>query len=726
MSRLPLAMHNVPQPAPSPLAKSRILGPPRKRPVTGGPVTPGGPASPLGGGLAPSGPMPSPMANGVNPLQPRSNAAPEPSLLQHASMPASAVTGTPQGKQWLQDTLAANNITSLRDKPPARGPGIANAVMRTDKTGRAIDASGQPIQGGPQNAVMRTDTTGRQVNADGSPMTGPMISTLLAQVSAPQGQGPMAGVQRPAPGNPGYEGLTSDQVIAKSESDARSQLDDPNYMPETQQGWEAKQARQNELAGQRRAASVQDMLSGGGTRAMGENGMPLVNASGAHLPNTVQGSVGASGAPVFRPDGTRMVEPVGGWGQPERSSGQMIPRSAQDKARDKELLDQARYNSDMRAQAKQEIMDSGGFGGPRQGLLGGLMDRVMGPQKAPDYRDSKHPGFADDVIRMEAAKEKRQRYLNSEGEYAGRGRAEKEAKQQVFEDRRIAIGQAKADARRGRLEARKNASMPIDPMQQMAMRNPAFALGMQKLSIDAQQADLDRQIQREELGIRRDALTGGQDERKQARLDAMKVQQSNLQLEKDRLAQQGSLGQAGIAQDQAQHDERMQQGQIQIEDARSRNATDQREANTQEAIARAQIRTQIDATHPNASEEEKQRLVNQAMGGGAASAPAAPGPGGAAPGQPAPGQPAPAPPTDPNAAIPEEVRGMEPADIVTKGRDLGWSDEKINEILAKKTGSTASTVDNPDGSLGGIFGPSGSFNPARRVRGLNDYIRSLF
>ena len=570
MSRLSIAQHNMPaKPSLSPPVQPGVF-PPKKKPV---------PSLAGAVGLPSPSRMPGAEVGIVGQGVPRSSIDVEMIPPMRATMPRSAALSTPEGKQWLQDTLDANGTTSLSRKPPASALNFRDAVWRS------TDVPSGPVM---TDGLLRKDSQGRQVDQQGNVVPG---GISLLNATAPRGQGPIAGITRPAPDDPKTpeEALqrinalkdtadrirngiappgsqlpqtqaTSDQLSAEGER-YRQSLDNPvmpsNLSPQGQEAWGA---RQQEIAGQRRAVSVQDMLSGNGTRAMGENGMPIRNGSGAPLPNTVQGSVGADGSPVYRPDGSRMVEPVGGWGAAP-STGQMIPRTEQERARDSELLDAARYKSDMRAQQRAEIEQAGGFGGPRPGMLGGLMDRVMGPQAGPDARNFSRPGFADDVIRMEAAKAKRERYLNSQGEYAGRGRAERQAVLQERKDRVAARGMEQAANRTARIEARKAASLPMNPMQAMAMRNPALALGMQRIQNDAQQADLDRQIQRQELEIRRDALRGEQDDRKQARLDAMTAQKAQLQLEQQRLGQEGELGRAGIAQDQQQHDRMMQQGE---------------------------------------------------------------------------------------------------------------------------------------------------------------------
>jgi len=381
--------------------------------------------------------------------------------------------------------------------------------------------NGQGIPSGPDSSkpivddlVYRQDLHGNPINKDGSRITGPFVSPLMQS----QGQGPMAAIPRPAPGNPEYAGLTSDQVIAKARGEAQGQLDDPNYIPTTQQGWEAKQARQNELAGQRRAVSVQDMLSGNGTRAIGENGMPIRNSSGAPLPNTVQGSVGGDGSPVYRPDGSRMVEPVGGWNPNQTTEPTPLNPQAQT------LRDAMQKRYDAAQATKQQ----------------NLMARLSG-QAAP----ATGPRADSSNSRWMAAREERQ------------GR--RDAARELIAQR----GMAQAANRTARIEARKNANMPMNPMQQMAMRNPAFALGMQRIALDAQQANLDRDIQREELAIRKDALKGDVDERRETRLQAMKMQQADNELKKQQLDQSGELGRAGLAQDQMQHEDRQKELQIQ-------------------------------------------------------------------------------------------------------------------------------------------------------------------
>lgn len=85
----------------------------------------------------------------------------------------------------------------------------------------------------------------------------------------------------------------------------------PNLTPQGQEAWGAQQQLNRSQANR---SAVGGILSGNGGYAMDPNGMAIPNPQGAPLPNTVQGSYGSQGQPVLRPDGSRMVEPVGGWG----------------------------------------------------------------------------------------------------------------------------------------------------------------------------------------------------------------------------------------------------------------------------------------------------------------------------------------------------------------------------------------------------------------------------
>ncbi len=665
MSRLPLAMHNTPAPAPTkkPYYKGQ-WGTQTLRPAT--------PNQPPYNGQS----MPFP----ISPQIP-SAGTPNTSLM-------GKIFGSPQQPPASdgQASLAPQGTAlASRLQGPLAGrvnrPEIVHPILRIDPaTGRSLGADGKPSTGPTiSHPVMRFDpVTGRAVNEDGSPVKGPAISLAAAtspvQQAAPTRQAPQTSllaappIPRPAPGNPGYDGLSSDEVIAKARGEAQSQLDDPNYIPATQQGWEAKQARQNELAGQRRAASVADMLSGGGTRAMNENGMAIVNGSGAPLPNTVRGSVGSDNAPVYRPDGTRMVEPVGGWNPNQMTESMPLSPQAQG------LRDAMQKRYDAAQEARQQTL---------MARINGQLPPATGPRA-----DSSNP-------RWMAAREARQE--------------RRDAARALIAQR----GMAEAANRTARIEARRAATLPPNPLQMMAMRNPALALGMQRMALDAQQANLDRAIQREELDIRRSALTGDLDERKQARLDAMKQQQAENDLKRQQLDQSGELGRAGIAQDERQHQERMQQGQQQIEEIRSRSQLGQNEQSMQKQMLRNQRMGELRLQYPDAPLEQLNDQLDREMG--PATTQVIPSPQQAPPGN--------VPPTQNKAAegaLPLWAQGKSPDEIVKIGTQMGWPDSAINGIL--HTMNQTANVEYPSGwsSLGEAGGLLSSLlNP------LGDYPREL-
>lgn len=674
MSRLPLAMHNTPAPAPTkkPYYKGQ-WGTQTLRPAT--------PNQPPYNGQS----MPFP----ISPQIP-SAGTPNTSLM-------GKIFGSPQQPPASdgQASLAPQGTAlASRLQGPLAGrvnrPEIVHPILRIDPaTGRSLGADGKPSTGPAiSHPVMRFDpVTGRAVNEDGSPVKGPAISLAAAtspvQQEAPTRQAPQTSllaappIPRPAPGNPGYDGLSSDEVIAKARGEAQSQLDDPNYIPATQQGWEAKQARQNELAGQRRAASVADMLSGGGTRAMNENGMAIVNGSGAPLPNTVRGSVGSDNAPVYRPDGTRMVEPVGGWNPNQMTESMPLSPQAQG------LRDAMQKRYDAAQAARQQTL---------MARINGQLPPATGPRA-----DSSNP-------RWMAAREARQE--------------RRDAARALIAQR----GMAEAANRTARIEARRAATLPPNPLQMMAMRNPALALGMQRMALDAQQANLDRAIQREELDIRRSALTGDLDERKQARLDAMKQQQAENDLKRQQLDQSGELGRAQIAQDQAQHDENMRK--LDIENNRYGDAS-RRDREEKRAAALLDLQSQHGNTWTAQDyNDELNRMfppeTTQPQGppSGAPGAPVPDGTGTGGSAQPPTGElrlPNGKPYYKPGAGIPRQLKGAaseamnnnDPSAFARQARLMGYAPEYIDMMWRELVSNPSASIAEPEGptlwdAIGGI------------------------
>ena len=136
-----------------------------------------------------------------------------------------------------------------------------------------------------------------------------------APSNAAPGEPSAAPIPRPAPSNPGYEGLSSDEVLAKERAETEAKLNSP-VMPGgmSQQGQEAWGAQQRMNRNRANRESVDNQLSGGGTRLMGSNGMAIQAPGGGYLPATAGGSgrqlspvLGRDGRPVLRPDGSPMI-----------------------------------------------------------------------------------------------------------------------------------------------------------------------------------------------------------------------------------------------------------------------------------------------------------------------------------------------------------------------------------------------------------------------------------
>ena len=721
MSRLPLAMHNTPATAPTkkppykgqwgtqtlrPATPSVAPYNGQRAPFPANPVVPsaGKPNPSLLGQLMSPPPKPAPAPMGPVPqntaLPSRLPSMPQEPQATTAPTGQRAVAGLLPALMGEQGSFQRTGGPPNAQKPQG-GVGTWNGIRETNdlvyRPGQPapLGSAGKPFR---PEAIYLKDKDGNQVDLNGNILHrrgDPAVQLLSGQ--APSQQVGQVETWPPADPKTPEEALQRINALKDTAGRIRNGIAPPDSpLPQTQstlgqlsqegerylqsldnpvmpsgltpQGQEAWGARQREMRGQANQTSVGNMLSGNGTRAMGENGMPIRNTSGAPLPNTVQGSVGGDGSPVYRPDGSRMVEPVGGWNPNQVTEPTPLNPQAQ------MLRDAMQKRYDAAQATKQQ----------------NLMARLSG-QAAP----ATGPRADSSNSRWMAAREERQ------------GR--RDAARELIAQR----GMAQAANRTARIEARKSANMPMNPMQVIAMRNPAFALGMQRMALDAQQANLDRDIQREELAIRKDALKGDVDERRETRLQAMKMQQADNELKKQQLDQSGELGRGGLAQDQAQHDERMQE----LRNQNSRYDSElQRDTNEKRAATRIQLKHDNPYWSENDLNAELDRLFpSQPTAGLAGSSAPAPGDGGQA-----------GPPREntlpngkpyyvPGRDIPRDLKNVaasavqsgDPTEFARAASAMGFEPEHIDSMWRKIVGNRTASIAEPEGpTLLGSIGNS--------------------
>lgn len=268
--------------------------------------------------------------------------------------------------------------------------------------------------------------------------------------------------------------------------------------------------------------------------------------------------------------------------EPQHVPGQLVARTPQQEAGDAELMERQTYRDQMRENMRQQIKAAGGFKAPRTSGIGGLIDRVL-PPKQLNADDFQRPFFAQQVLDQEAQKAKRQRYLAGEGEYAGKGPQERQA---AIAQERMPItlnAMMKSGARQGRIQDRLSGG----PQQRMlnnymAMRNPGIAMESMRMNTAMQIANANRELDREELGLKRDALKYGMDESKQNRLDAIQARRDEMQQRQTEFSGQQGLAQQGLGlqreglssadkRGQQMFDLQKQQGDLQLEEMRAKN-----------------------------------------------------------------------------------------------------------------------------------------------------------
>jgi len=364
----------------------------------------------------------------------------------------------------------------------------------------------------------------------------------------------------------------------------------------------------------------------------------------------------------------------------------------------RELLEGIRYRDQERASARDRIQAGGGLPtAPRSGL-GGLIDRVL-PPKRYDIASDPRPAFAEQAARIDAAKSKRQRYLAGEGEYEGRGPAERAAA--IAEKRAPVVANAMADRQE------RNWRMSGGPQQlafdnalaaQAVARSPMAGAAMFRARAAAQEAALTRDIQREEMQLRRDLMRGDFDERRAARVDSMKMQQAQLGFQRSQLDAQTGLGRDSLTvqregmdaqreQDQRQHDFAMKQ----LED-RNRLSPEKR----MEAIAAYEAM----GYPPDVAE----RMVDRASGAGDAAGTERDG--GATPPRPKrmykPGDPI---PDDLLLSSRDALASGDPSEFARRAQGMGYSKPYVDSMWRTLTHNPKSSISQPTGpTLGDALG----------------------
>jgi hypothetical protein len=219
---------------------------------------------------------------------------------------------------------------------------------------------------------------------------------------------------------------------------------------------------------------------------------------------------------------------------------------------------------------------------------------------------------------------------------------------------------------------------------QAVARSPMAGAEMFRARFAAREMDLNRQIQREELGLKRDMMRGDFGERRAARLDAMKMLQAQMGLEREQMTSQMGLGRESLAaqleQGRQQHAQSMQQGEQSLEAIRAQGRQTGGQLDLQNQMFRNQRRTELKVQYPQASEEQLNALLDKEfgtapLGPGAPAAPVGTGVGsGTQPGSPA-GQ---------TGALPLWAAGMTGQQILDYATDQGWSDISINGLLQSR------------------------------------------
>jgi hypothetical protein len=260
------------------------------------------------------------------PANPALQAPVTPVLAQTPQAPQQPA-GPPEWASRFQPQLdrarRAGNRSEVRrlERMQAQAPESVQPDQRPDYTkwnnpsfansGQTQTVGGQPQQmtAPPAPAMQAPQAMGQANQLQPSGQNAP------AQGSAAPGESPAAPIPRPAPSNPGYEGLSADEVSAKARAETEASLNAP-VMPGgmSQQGQEAWGAQQRMNRNRANREAVDNQLSGGGTRLMGPNGMPMTAPGGGYLPNRAGGSgrqlnpvLGRDGRPVLRPDGSPMI-----------------------------------------------------------------------------------------------------------------------------------------------------------------------------------------------------------------------------------------------------------------------------------------------------------------------------------------------------------------------------------------------------------------------------------
>lgn len=389
----------------------------------------------------------------------------------------------------------------------------------------------------------------------------------------------------------------------------------------------------------------------------------------------------------------------------------------------RELLQGVNYRDQQRAAARDRIQAGGGLPtAPRTGF-GGLMDRLL-PKKSYDIATDPRPGFADQAARIEGAKAKRQRYLAGAGEYEGRGPAARAAS--IAAQRAPVVANAMAD------KEERNWRMSGAPQQQAfenalaaqaVARSPMAGAAMFRARAAARESALNRDIQREELGLKRDMMRGEFDERRATRLDAMKMQQAQMGLEREQMTSQMGLGREGIGlqrelgqnalhQDELQHRERLEE----MRRGRIPTATE-RESIIQSRVAEGQTR------------EEATAAVDRETGGLGSGAPV----GGEGAGGPAETPPAGGGPSGKISAgtvmragvIPPSLRQFQkPNELIIAARGQGYSEQAIVAMLRMRSpGVRGISVRRPKGPS--LFSHMNPFQSGEaQDRALSDWWRN--
>lgn len=309
-----------------------------------------------------------------------------------------------------------------------------------------------------------------------------------------------------------------------------------------------------------------------GVDAIGAGGPRTVTNRYGGAPRTLTGTAGVSpDMPIRRP---------------------MIPMTDEQRAKDMELLEGVKYRDSQRKLARDALEKAGGIRTPRTSGLGGLIDRVLPPKTvtADDISGGEvRPFFAQQVLDMEAQKAKREDYVKN-----------------VLPNkppRPWTMVNTNAAADRAARQWRMSGGPQMAAMQNAAMmRDPRAGVEMMRMGLMAQEARLDREIEREKVAIARDAEKNRDTAEREKRVQDMEMHKQQIGVQREQIE-----GQRKTAQEQIG----VQREGVEVE--RDRAVTDKERAaneakNAERGLGIQEQGVKVEQTKADAAvEEAKQR-----------------------------------------------------------------------------------------------------------------------